>query len=335
MTHEQRIAALRQFGYSEREAAFLCLAALHGGYFLRRQYCRFLGTGSGRPDDLLVCKVLSLGHGRRHSTGRRTFLYHLCSRTLYNAIGEPDNRNRHPRPPYAIKARLMALDYVLAYPGRHCLNTEHEKVDYFCRVRAIPLEFLPAKVFRAEAVSPPAFRYFVDHFPVFVDTAEDPSIPVVSFCYIDEGVIAAPAFETYLRNYAALFALLGRFRVVHVSTVEDCEERAKAAFRRFFDLPDHPAGRRYGSFLEGLLAFLRLEDRYQTGRLDLLSAAALDELAVLRRMFRGRGYEPFFEFWDEHGDEGIARLFARTDGPEHGLQLRFAAHHMSHDYGFL
>jgi hypothetical protein len=83
---------------------------------------------------------------------------------------------------------------------------------------------------RTDTVSPPAFRYFVDHFPVFVDTAEDPSIPVVSFCYIEEGVIAAPAFETYLRNYAALFALLGRFRLVHVSAVDDCEERAKAAF---------------------------------------------------------------------------------------------------------
>lgn len=52
MTTEQRIESVERFGYSTREAGFLVLAALHSGYFLRRQYCAFLGIGFGYPDDV-------------------------------------------------------------------------------------------------------------------------------------------------------------------------------------------------------------------------------------------------------------------------------------------
>ena len=51
-TRLERITALRSFGYAEREAAFLLTAALHGGYFLRRQYCSAIGTQSGDLDTL-------------------------------------------------------------------------------------------------------------------------------------------------------------------------------------------------------------------------------------------------------------------------------------------
>jgi hypothetical protein len=37
MTDAERIKALQALGYNKREAAFLCLAAPHSGYFLRRQ----------------------------------------------------------------------------------------------------------------------------------------------------------------------------------------------------------------------------------------------------------------------------------------------------------
>ena len=54
--------ALQGFGYTAREAAFLRLAALHSGYFLRRQYLQFIGSTRGRPDDVLVSKTAALRH---------------------------------------------------------------------------------------------------------------------------------------------------------------------------------------------------------------------------------------------------------------------------------
>jgi hypothetical protein len=63
MTDDERVAALWGLGYTEREAAFLVLAALHSGYFLRRQYLTFTGAYKGRVDDLLVRKVIERGLG--------------------------------------------------------------------------------------------------------------------------------------------------------------------------------------------------------------------------------------------------------------------------------
>ena len=64
MQNEARIESLRCLSYSEREAAFLCLAALHGGYFLRRQYVEFLGK-SRRTVAALIDRAFTLRHERR------------------------------------------------------------------------------------------------------------------------------------------------------------------------------------------------------------------------------------------------------------------------------
>ena len=39
--------ALEAFGYTTRQAQFLALAAMHGGYFLRRQFLAFTGRAHG------------------------------------------------------------------------------------------------------------------------------------------------------------------------------------------------------------------------------------------------------------------------------------------------
>jgi hypothetical protein len=69
MTSEEHVRALRQFGYSMREAELLCLAALHSGYFLRRHYRAFLWTIPGRVDDVLITKIMDLARGRILSLG--------------------------------------------------------------------------------------------------------------------------------------------------------------------------------------------------------------------------------------------------------------------------
>jgi len=38
---DQTAQALEAFGYTARQAQFLALAAVHGGYFLRRQFLAF------------------------------------------------------------------------------------------------------------------------------------------------------------------------------------------------------------------------------------------------------------------------------------------------------
>ena len=59
MTNDERSDALRRFGYTEKEARFLCLAGLHGGYFLRRQFAEFIGNSSGGTPASLIEKLLA------------------------------------------------------------------------------------------------------------------------------------------------------------------------------------------------------------------------------------------------------------------------------------
>lgn len=60
MNAQEQTAALQEFGYTPREAAFLALAALHSGYFLRRQFC----PKRGKLADVLCRKVLARDHAR-------------------------------------------------------------------------------------------------------------------------------------------------------------------------------------------------------------------------------------------------------------------------------
>src|SRR6266849_7919558 len=94
MSSSERIAALKGLGYSEREAAFLCVAALHGGYFLRRQYCGFIGKEIGGTANALVEKLLIQKHAVAISALNHTKIYHLGSRHFYTLLGETDNRYR-------------------------------------------------------------------------------------------------------------------------------------------------------------------------------------------------------------------------------------------------
>src|SRR5438876_11037691 len=95
-TNDERIARLEELGYTEREASFLVLAALHSGYFLRRQYQEFLGMSPGHADATLAEKVVAKGHAQAFSSLGKTLVYHLCTRSFYNAIDQSDNRPAGP-----------------------------------------------------------------------------------------------------------------------------------------------------------------------------------------------------------------------------------------------
>jgi hypothetical protein len=228
MTSDDRIRAPEGLGYTRSEAA-----ALHSGYFLRRQFRRFANSSRGYRDDLLIEKILSNKHGQVYESGKKTIVYHLCSRPFYSAIGQPDNRHRCERPPYAVKAKLMALDYVLGNQEHRYLATEEEKVGYFTGELGIEIDSLPTKIYGSRKTASTTDRYFVDKFPIFLSAS--PRQLVGSFCYVDEGVIATPGFEIYLKQYMGLFRALGRFRVVYVATTERSFRLAEKTFYRFFD----------------------------------------------------------------------------------------------------
>ena len=115
-------------GYTPRQAQFLVLVALHGGYFLRRQYVAFTGTPHGQATVRFLAHAVRREHVRVLPYGRQGRVFHLSARPLYAAIGEEDNRNRRPAEWDAVIRKLMTLDFVLAHPTARFSATEEEKV---------------------------------------------------------------------------------------------------------------------------------------------------------------------------------------------------------------
>src|SRR5262245_3472010 len=103
MTLEERIAALQRFGYNAEEGRFLVIAALHSGYFLRRQHLAFVGGTKGWKDVLLIEKLKANRHCRVTVCRHNRMIYHLSAKPFYAALGEQDNRNRREHQPSTIK----------------------------------------------------------------------------------------------------------------------------------------------------------------------------------------------------------------------------------------
>lgn len=310
-TQAERIGALRQFGYTEREAGFLCLAALHGGYFVRRQYARFLGKESGGTVAALVQKVLASEHAKASTYADKTHVYHLCTRPFYQALGQVDNRNRRERQPLSIKNRLMGLDFVLAHPDNTYLATEQEKVDYFSGALKITASVLPTKLYHAQEDGRFTARYFVDKYPLFLPKGAVNGTPAeVSFCFVDEGAQTVSHFETYLDRYRPLLTALSQFRVVYVAAQPVLFQAAGRSFQDFLrELIQTPEGVNEATALQ-MLAYFRARYLFETGDFSSFDRVKLIRLREQRREFSSPRDEGLYARWRVGGEPAVRQVLA-------------------------
>jgi hypothetical protein len=316
MTNDERIAAIRRFGYTGREAAFLCLAALHGGYFLRRQYDAFLQRRCGGNTDRLIGKAVSQNHVRVHESANRTQIYHLRASRFFDVIGEEDNRNRRWRQPYPVKVKLMGLDFVLAHQQHHYLATEVEKLDYFVGTLGLKHTYLPQRTYQSRS-GLITTRFFVDKFPVFLADASGAALPAVSFCYVDGSVGKPSGFSTYMGQYRALFGRLADVQVIYVAADQHLFPKAGRIFRRFY---------RNGG--ERLREHFRARDLFERRETTSFGKSRLDLLREELVEFGGPEYEAVYQLWRKQGDSVLGGdRDALDDGSGH-----FATYRLDHHY---
>lgn len=168
MTFEDRVQAMIDHGFTERQAGFLTTVMLHSGVCLGRQYCAYAGIVRGQKvhdffRDLVANNHVSV-YSRAH---RKTHLYHVHAKTLYRAIGEPNNRHRRPVPLSRAIERLMVLDGVLADRRHRWLATEREKIAHFIRVTRLSRSELPHISFGVQPDE--TVRYFAEKLPIGID----------------------------------------------------------------------------------------------------------------------------------------------------------------------
>lgn len=335
MSPSERVTVVKSLGYSDREAAFLCLAALHGGYFLRRQYCSFIGKEPGGSVAALLEKLLGQQHAVALTALNNTRIYHLSSRPFYTALGEPDNRNRRDHSPTALKSRLMALDFVLAHRDYRYLATEREKLDYFTGNLGIGLAALPNKRYISLKTASTTTRYFVDKYPIFLkeSSADEPG-STVCFCFIDPGSATLSGFETYLEQYSGLWRLLKSFEVVHVADTRHLQPGAERRFRVFLSQLDgsgEDAGRRIA---KRLLEHFQARFLYEKGDLGSFTRDRLIRLRNEMAEFSEAKYQALYVRWKAVGAQAVASLVPPDRPLGHAYQAGFSTCLLEHRYDF-
>ena len=146
LTTTERVQAVADYGFTERQAQFLVLVMRHAGLCVKRQYAAFAGIANGGEKcnsffEKLVRREFAVTADCIHNRAR---LYHVQRRALYHAIGEPGSRYRRAVPARMAAQRLMRLDAALMSPDLEWLTTPAEKAGYVqARTGSESLQHLP------------------------------------------------------------------------------------------------------------------------------------------------------------------------------------------------
>lgn len=279
--HESQLANLRAFGYTEVETRFLYLVAAHSGYFTVRQFLDFARARSGKRNARLVQKLFSLGHASAQRYRRRSMVYHLHSRPIYEAIGKPDLRNRRGHELVYIKARLLALDYILAHPEDDYFETAEAKRQYFMRRFQVPESlFLPSKE-RGKGIT------FADGFPLCVAYPAPDYMPLVTFTYLDPEHRNMDAYIGHLRTYRPLFRLLPRFQFLYISTEGGLQKDAAELFSLYVE----------GKGLRDLVRYFDLQTKWDNEQYRLLSEQDVLFMSEGRKRYTGESVGTLYYLW--------------------------------------
>jgi hypothetical protein len=231
------LEALQALGYSESEAHFLYVVATHSGYFVARQFLAFTCGHWGKRATAFWHKLHTKKHARTEYFPMNGKVYHVFSRRLYRQIGRENLRNRREHEFEYIQRRIGMLDFVLSHLECQYLETEPEKVSYFCNQLRVPTHFLPSKIYFGQKTSQPTVRYFVDKFSMFFEDDPSSSSPVVTFTYLQGPEASLTEFVHHLQAYLPLFRQLSEFRFIYLAQVDSHFEKAKELFDSTVTIP--------------------------------------------------------------------------------------------------
>jgi hypothetical protein len=324
MTIDEQIQAIQNLGYSQPEAQFLRLVALHSGYFVRRQFLRSTDSQRGKRAQDFIDELIARGHACREVFREDRHLYRLQSKAIYESLGQEDNRNRREHQPSTIRLRLMGLDFILDHPEYRFLMTQQQRLEYFFEERCIDAEALPARLFNSSGTV--TTRYFPEGFPQFVGGG---SSSPISFVYIDDSQLTADAFRSYLHNYQSLFERLGNLALIFVTASSArgvIAEKTLARFRaRTWEnvVPSIDLNRLFTHFPHRLL-----NEKRATGRLNTAQMNALQE--DLHALCSPQ-IEHLYAVWKQDGDEGLRAEHALQAAPS-PPQIDLSSSVLEYDY---
>jgi hypothetical protein len=191
----------------------------------------------------------------------------------------------------AIRTRLLGLDFILANQGHQYLETEDEKVAYFCDELHIDKQRLPVRVYTGAADSRPTLRYFVDRFPMFLACRSSSAPSVVTFSYVDPGLYSLAGFVTHLTQYQPLFHELSAFRFLYISNAPMHFEKATELFSSFAGTSFEPG------IATDLVRYFKTQTIWETAEFKTLNKEELLFLSQAKQRFKGEPFETLLRDW--------------------------------------
>ncbi len=287
MTAGDRVKAVVEFGFSERQARFLVTVMLHSGVCLLRQYTTFAGIVHGQKTRKFFAKLVKRGYATaypcRHNRGR---VYHVQHKPLYRAIGETESRLRRPMSAARVVDNLVLLDALLASTPVVWLATEEEQQVHLSGLGGISLDEA-ARVTRCND-APKAIRSARQRMLIGIDLTGR-----WVFVYVASG---GPLDDLHwlLQQHAALLAALPAWtvRIVFPPNLAWLEDRYDEHVRHELVSPHPP--------LANQLRWYFTQRRAKTLEgTPVVDQEAYDEAHFA---FRAVRYQVLFDRWLRDGD---------------------------------
>jgi hypothetical protein len=287
----EQVERIKELGYTEAEARFLYIVAIHSGYFTLGQFRAFTKTAYGKRPTSFAQKVIKHGHATVRDYMGRGSIFHLFSRTLYGHIDKDNLRNRKRHSFDFMRARLVLLDFILANQDLNYFETEQDKVRFFCDELEILKDALPAKVYEGGPDGKPTLRYFVDKFPLFLASPFSGAPPVVTLSYIDSGFETSSHFVGHLAAYRGLFQELKTFRFLYIAAKDAYFQKAEERFRSLVKRPLE------SDVSSEILRYFHVRAKWERHEYVVPITEDLEFLNEARRRFQGERFDGLFGRW--------------------------------------
>jgi hypothetical protein len=285
------IERIKELGYTDVEARFLYIVMVHSGYFTLRQFLAFSQARREKRSIVFAQKLVKHGHARMRDYLGAGSVFHLFSRTIYGQVEKDNLRNRKAHSFDFIRTRLVLLDFILENQESDYLETEQEKVDFFCEELGVSKDFLPAKVYEGPPGSPPTIRYFVDKFPLFLAPPFPGATPVVTLSFVDSGFENPLSFSGHLTAYEGLFRQLKTFRFLFVAPKDAYFPRAEERFRSLVRRPLE------SDVSAEILRYFQIRKKWDNHQYVVPVTADLEFLNEARRRFHGARFDGLYHAW--------------------------------------
>jgi hypothetical protein len=286
-----QIERIKELGYTEAEARFIYIVAIHSGYFTLRQFLNFTQAKRGKRSNAFAQKLLKHGHAAMRDYMGAGSVFHLYSRTIYGQIEKDNLRNRRQHSFDFIRTRLVLLDFILANQHLAYFETEQDKVSFFCGKLEVSEDLLPAKVYEGGSSSRPTIRYFVDKFPLFLDPPLPGVPPVVTLSFVDSGFEPPSSFTGHVNAYQGLFRHLNTFRFLYIAPKDAHFRTAEDRFRALVKRPLE------SDVSTEVLRYFQVRRKWENREYVVPVTDDFEFLNDARRRFHGQRFESLYEAW--------------------------------------